>query len=110
MSGGDLVCPCCGTLVPGASLQQRVAAAREVVSPTVAVILDVLARRPGAWVRTEALVHAICGHRADGGPDWPESVIKVSIFRQRPRLADFGLRVTGRSGRDNGAYRLEVAA
>lgn len=110
MSGADLVCPCCGTVVPGASLQQRVAAAREAVSPTVAVILEVLARRPGAWVRTEVLVHALYGHLPGGGPEGPANVIAASIAQQRQRLARFGLRLVGHRCPGAGGYRLEVAA
>lgn len=109
MSGADLVCPCCGTIVPGASLQQRVAAAREVVSPTVALIVEELARRPGQWVLTGDIVSGLWGCGEDGGPEEAPAAIRRALIDNRARLASLGLRVSGRIGRIGG-YRLEVAA
>lgn len=68
------------------------------LTPTQRRIADRLAQSFGRFVGNDALLAAMYGNRADGGPMTAQTVLKVEIHRLRKRLAHTELTIES-SGR-----------
>lgn len=73
------------------------------------LLLRRLARRPGHWVPMSDLVAAAFADCEDGGPDDPESNIRVIIHRLRDELASSGWGIQTGTGPAMKCFRLVLA-
>ena len=70
------------------------------------LIFETVAKSKTAGTSTDALVDAIYGHRADGGPDFAKKAIHVRIWRINKRLAPAGLAVRSDNCGASSVYRV----
>ena len=75
------------------------------LSPNARKIFYHLARNFGLQVSGQELVEVLYHDREDGGPEWSETVVAVTINRYRHLLAPLALRIEGKGG-PNGGRRL----
>lgn len=92
-------CPCCEQALPE-SADLLAVASRAGLSPTQGQIMALLARSPGVWVSTRRILETVYGDRADGGPDYASTCVRVQISLMRKKLAPYGLAIeSGRNRR-----------
>jgi DNA-binding response OmpR family regulator len=95
-------CPCCGQPIV-ATLDDAIKA----MPPIMRDVVVYLARRRGEVVPREDIADYVYRDREDGGPLWAGESVKVLIHRYRPKLAEYGWTVAGKSGQ-HGGYSLQV--
>lgn len=85
-------CPVCGGNIGEASTLDQVRGA--ITRPSLRTIFDMLAERPGRAVQRDAIIDALYGHRADGGPEHADHITKVFVSQIRRAIEPFGWTVT----------------
>lgn len=90
-------CPCCKTPVDRASVDVSALIDEAHLAGTGRLIVQRLARNFRSLVSTETLVSWLYADDPNGGPDGPENVISVTLWRVRDELTRVGLRVEGRT-------------
>lgn len=86
-------CPHCG-----AQHGMREAIGRVALGPVMLRMAQILADAGGRYVRTSALVDAVYGGTAGGGPVNADLIVRMTAHKIRPRLAAAGLDLVSHPG------------
>lgn len=98
-------CPCCDAVL---AADTPFDAMLRDVTPTMARIARIVARRPGATA--EQIVRDLYAEDPQGGPLTATKVVRVTISCNRRRMAAHGFDIRARSGRGHGYYIVRSAA
>ncbi|MFN3337244.1 MAG: winged helix-turn-helix domain-containing protein, partial [Thermomicrobium sp.] len=89
-------CPACGGFIGEAAPLDQVM--ESVTQPSRRLILGMLAKPPGAVVLRDRILDRLYGHRADGGPETGDHVVKAMVSQLRRQIEPFGWTITGSRG------------
>lgn len=95
------LCPCCGQKTNAVKLETLI----EVVSPTFAEMVSLLAKTPGKFVPTDQIARWVWRRDPNGGPENANVCLSNLLSYNRRKLKALGYIVEGRLGR-YGGYRL----
>ncbi len=99
-------CPTCGGFMgeaaPLEAVREKVRMGHQLI------ILDLLSRRVGILVGSDAIIDAMYSGRRDGGPDKASQVLAVTMNRLKTTIEAFGWTIAsvGRGSGNKASYRL----
>lgn len=89
-------CPACGGFIGEAAPIDQVKSA--ITAPSQRLIFDLLSRSVGQPVMRDTMIDLMYSHRADGGPDTADHVLKAMVSQLRRRIEPFGWTISTSKG------------